>query len=279
MDSATATLPETVIKPPQRWNWPAAAELWEYRDLLYFLTKRELQIRYKQSFFGVAWAIFQPLALGFILALVFGKFVHTPTEGLPAAVFIVAGLVPWLFTSQAILMGATSLVLDADLISKVYFPRIAIPLAKALSLVFDLVFAFLVVIVIGLVYGVSLSINIWVAPAFLLLGVITTFAISALAAAVNVKYRDVQLVMPMAVQVMFFVTPIVYPSSVVPGNWQYVYALNPLSSVIDGFRWAVFNTPAPGLGEIAISVGAAVLLLAFSLSYFQRTERFFADLV
>jgi lipopolysaccharide transport system permease protein len=278
-DSAVATLPETVIKPPKRWNWPATTELWEYRDLLYFLTKRELQIRYKQSFFGVAWAIFQPLVLGFILALVFGKFVHTPTAGLPAAVFIVAGLVPWLFTSQAILMGATSLVLDADLISKVYFPRIAIPLAKALSLVFDLIFAFFVVIVIGLVYGVSLSTNIWVAPAFLLLGVITTFGISALAAAVNVKYRDVQLIMPMVVQVMFFVTPIVYPSSVITGNWQYVYALNPLSSVIDGFRWAVFNTPAPGLAEVAISAGAAVLLLAFSLSYFQRTERFFADLV
>jgi lipopolysaccharide transport system permease protein len=188
-------------------------------------------------------------------------------------------LVPWLFTSQAILMGATSLVLDADLISKVYFPRIAIPLAKALSLVFDLVFAFFVVIVIGLVYGVSLSTNIWVAPAFLLLGVITTFAVSALAAAVNVKYRDVQLIMPMVVQVMFFVTPIVYPSSVVHGTWQYIYALNPLSSVIDGFRWAVFNTTAPGLAEIGVSVGAALLLLAFSLSYFQRTERFFADLV
>lgn len=278
-DSAVATLPETVIKPPKRWNWPAAAELWEYRDLLYFLTKRELQIRYKQSFFGVAWAIFQPLVLGFILALVFGKFIHTPTAGLPAAVFIVAGLVPWLFTSQAILMGASSLVLDADLISKVYFPRIAIPLAKALSLVFDLVFAFIVVIVIGLVYGVSLSINIWLAPAFLLLGVITTFAVSALAAAVNVKYRDVQLIMPMVVQVLFFVTPIVYPSSVIHGAWQYVFALNPLSSVIDGFRWAVFNTPAPGLAEIGVSVGAALLLLAYSLSYFQRTERFFADLV
>jgi homopolymeric O-antigen transport system permease protein len=278
-DSAVAALPETVIKPPKRWNWPAAAELWEYRDLLYFLTKRELQIRYKQSFFGIAWAIFQPLVLGFILALVFGKLVHVPTQGLPPSVFIVAGLVPWLFTSQAILMGATSLVLDADLISKVYFPRIAIPLAKALSLVFDLVFAFIVVILIGLVYGVSISTNIWLAPAFLLLGVITTFGVSALAAAVNVKYRDVQLVMPMVVQVMFFLTPVVYPASLVPGDWKYVYALNPLSSVIGGFRWAIFDTPAPGLAEICVSVGAALLLLAFALSYFQRTERFFADLV
>ena len=274
-----ASVPETVIKPPRRWSWPAAAELWEHTDLLYFLTKRELQIRYKQSFFGVSWAVFQPLVLGFILALVFGTLVKVPTEGLPSAVFMVGGLVPWLFTSQAILLGATSLVLDADLISKVYFPRIAIPLAKALSLVFDLIFAFFVVIGIGLLYGVSISANVWLAPAFLLLGVITTFSLSALFAAINVKYRDVQLIMPMVVQVIFFITPIVYPSSIISGNWQYVYALNPMASVIDGFRWALFDTPAPSVAEVAISAASAALLLAFSLSYFQRTERFFADLV
>jgi lipopolysaccharide transport system permease protein len=255
------------------------AELWEYRDLIYFLTKRELQIRYKQSFFGVSWAIFQPLVLGFIFALIFGKFLHVPTGGLPVAVFMVAGLVPWLFTAQAIQLGATSLVLDADLISKVYFPRIALPLAKALSLVFDLVFAFFVVIAIGLIYGVEPSINIWLAPAFLLLGVITTFAVCALTAAVNVKYRDVQLIMPMLVQVLFFLSPVIYPASQVHGTWQYIYAINPLSSVLEGFRWAMFDTAAPGVAEVVISAGSAVLLLGFALSYFQRTERYFADLV
>jgi lipopolysaccharide transport system permease protein len=278
-DTAVASLNETVIRPPRRWSWPGGAELWEYRDLIYFLTKRELQIRYKQSFFGVSWAIFQPLVLGLIFALIFGTFLNTPTAGLPVAVFMVASLVPWLFTAQAITLGATSLVEDADLISKVYFPRIALPMAKALSLVFDLVFALFVVIVFGLIYGETPSINIWLAPAFLALGVVTTFGVSALSAAVNVKYRDVQLIMPMLVQVLLFVSAVVYPASVVPGNWQYVFALNPLSTVLEGFRWAMFDTPAPGVAEVLISVGAAFLLLGFALSYFQRTERYFADLV
>ena len=211
VESAPATLSETVITPPRRWGWPSARELWEYRDLLYFLTKRELQIRYKQSFFGISWAVLQPLVLAFIFALVFGLVIHTPTEGLPPAVFMVAGLVPWLFFSQAVTLGTNSLVLDAPLISKVYFPRLAIPVAKALSLIIDLVIAFVVVIAVGLIYGEAISSNVYLLPAFVLLGLVTTFAISSLSAAVNVKYRDVQLVMPMIVQVMFFITPVVLP--------------------------------------------------------------------
>jgi lipopolysaccharide transport system permease protein len=279
-DTAVATLNETIIRPPRRWSWPGAAELWEYRDLIYFLTKRELQIRYKQSFFGVSWAVFQPLVVGLIFALIFGTFLNTPTAGLPAAVFFVASLVPWLFTAQAIQLGATSLVEDADLISKVYFPRIALPIAKALSLVFDLAIALVVVIVFGLIYGVDPSANIWLAPAFLALGVVTTFAVSALSAAVNVKYRDVQLIMPMLVQVLLFVSAVIYPVTVLDETWQRdVLAVNPLSTVLEGFRWAMFDTPAPGGTQVLISVGAAVLLLGFALSYFQRTERYFADLV
>ena len=278
-EAAGATLPETIIKAPRRWGWPSGKELWEYRDLLYFLTKRELQIRYKQSFFGISWAVLQPLVLAFIFALVFGLFVKTPTEGLPVAVFMVAGLVPWLFFSQSVMLGANSLVLDADLISKVYFPRIAIPVAKALSLIIDLVIAFFVVIVVGLIYGETISSNVYLLPAFVLLGLVTTFAISSLAAAVNVKYRDVQLVMPMLVQVLFFITPVFYPGSVISGGWQYLYAVNPMSSVLDGIRWSIFDTPAPGITEVAISTAVALVLLAVSLSYFRRTEHYFADFV
>ena len=274
-----ATLPETLINAPRRWGWPSGRELWEYRDLLYFLTKRELQIRYKQSFFGISWALLQPLVLAFIFALVFGAFIHTPTDGLPTAVFMVAGIVPWLFFSQAVMLGANSLVLDADLISKVYFPRIAIPVAKGLSLIIDLVIAFAVVIAVGLIYGEPISSNIWLVPAFVALGLVTTFALSSLAAAVNVKYRDVQLVMPMLVQVMFFITPVLYPASKIQGDWQYLYALNPMSSVLEGIRWAIFDTTAPGPTEVAISAGAALVLLLVSLSYFQRTEHYFADFV
>ncbi len=280
VETPAAPLPETVIRPPGRLGWPSGSELWEYRDLLYFLTKRELQLRYKQSFFGVSWAVLQPLILAFIFALVFGVLINSDTEGLPPAVFMVAGLVPWLFFSQSVMLGASSLVLDADLISKVYFPRIAIPLAKALSLVIDLVLAFVVVIVVGLVYGEAISSNVWVVPAFVALGLITTFAISSLFAAVNVKYRDVQLVMPMVVQVLFFLTPVVYPASAyIHGNWRYLYAVNPLSSVLEGIRWAIFATPAPNLAVVGISVASALVLVIVSLSYFQRTQRYFADVI
>jgi homopolymeric O-antigen transport system permease protein len=274
-----APMPETVIGPPGRWNWRVGRELWEYRDLLYFLTKRELQIRYKQSFFGVGWAVLQPLALAFIFALVFGIFIDAPSEGIPYPVFAVAGLVPWLFFSQAVMMGANSLVLDADLISKVYFPRIALPVAKALSLMVDLAISFVVVLIVALIYGVGISTNIWALPGFMLLGIVTTFALGSLLAAVNVKYRDVQLVMPMFVQVLLFVSPVVYPGSLVTGDWSYVYALNPMVTVLDGIRWALFGTTSPGGVETLISVASALVLLLLSLSYFQRTERYFADVV
>jgi lipopolysaccharide transport system permease protein len=274
----TQAAAETVIAPPRRLSWPAG-ELWQYRDLIYFLAKRELQIRYKQSFFGVSWAVMQPLALAAIFALVFGVFVDAPSEGISYPVFVVAGLVPWLFTSQAIMLGANSLVIDSDLISKVYFPRLALPIAKALSLVIDLVIAFALVIGVALVYGVGIASTFYLAPAFILLGVVATFALSSLLAAVNVKYRDVQLVMPTLVQVLFFISPVFYSSSLVPGDWKYLYAINPMVSVLDGFRWALFGTTYPGDAVIAISVASTLLLLIVSLGYFQRTERYFADLV
>lgn len=282
-ESAAATLPETVIRAPRRWGWPSAKELWEYRDLLYFLTKRELQIRYKQSFFGVSWALLQPLVLAFIFALVFGVLIHTPTEGLPAAVFMVAGIVPWLFFSQAVTLGANSLVIDADLISKVYFPRIAIPVAKSLSLIIDLVIAFVVVIAIGLIYGQAISSNIYLVPGFVLVGLVTTFAVSSLAAAVNVKYRDVQLVVPMLIQVLFFASPVIYSGTQVGEKsghaWSYIYSINPMASVLDGTRWALYDQPYPGTVNILISVASALLILVGALIYFRRAEDFFADVI
>jgi lipopolysaccharide transport system permease protein len=275
---ATA-VPETLITPPRVWSWPINRELLEYRDLIYFLTKRELQIRYKQSFFGVGWAILQPLALAGIFALVFGSLLHAPSDGLPWLVFAFAGVVPWLFTAQSITMGANSLVEDSDLISKVYFPRLALPLAKAFSLLLDLVISFGLVIVVALLYGVGIKPTVLLVPLFAVLGVATTFAISSLFAAINVKYRDVQLVMPMIVQVLFFTSAVIFPGSAVHGALRYVLAINPLSSVLDGIRWALFGAAYPGNVVIAISVGSAILLMTIALSYFRRTEHYFADIV
>jgi lipopolysaccharide transport system permease protein len=278
---AEAGAHETLIRPPSRWTTVKLRELWSHRELMYFLTKRELQVRYKQSFFGVSWAVLQPLAFAFILALFFGKvFRGLPTAGIPYPVFAVVALVPWLFTSTAVQTSATSLVQDADLISKVYFPRLALPISKALSLVVDLAIALVVVLIVVLLYGVPISSNVYLVPAFLLLALVTAFGLGTLFAAINVKYRDVGVVIPVFVQILFFATPILYPAqAVVHGNWVYVYALNPLVSAIEGLRWALLGTEYPGTAEILISVGTALLLLAIALRYFQRTEQFFADVV
>jgi homopolymeric O-antigen transport system permease protein len=281
---AQVATPEIVISPPKRWSSLQLGELWAQRELIYFLTKRELQVRYKQSFFGISWAVMQPLIYGFVFALFFGVVVKVPTPGdLPYAVFAVAGLVPWLFTAQAIQNGSTSLVQDADLISKVYFPRLALPVSKALSLLLDLAIALAVVIVVTLIYGVAIAPTVYLVPAFLILGVITAFAIATLLAAVNVKYRDVQVVVPMLVQVLFFVSPVLYSGTLVGDQagkaWSYIYSINPMASVVDGMRWALLDQPYPGTANILISVASAALILTGALVYFRRAEQSFADVI
>jgi lipopolysaccharide transport system permease protein len=281
---AQVATPEIVISPPKRWSSLQLGELWAQRELIYFLTKRELQVRYKQSFFGISWAVMQPLIYGFVFALFFGVVVKVPTPGdLPYAVFAVAGLVPWLFTAQAIQNGSTSLVQDADLISKVYFPRLALPVSKALSLLLDLAIALAVVIVVTLIYGVAIAPTVYLVPAFLILGVITAFAIATLLAAVNVKYRDVQVVVPMLVQVLFFVSPVLYSGTLVGDQagkaWSYIYSINPMASVVDGMRWALLDQPYPGTANILISVASAALILIGALVYFRRAEQSFADVI
>jgi homopolymeric O-antigen transport system permease protein len=286
MSTATTEAPqahETVIAPPSGWAPLQGRELWSHWELIYFLTKRELQVRYKQSAFGVGWAILQPLALAFIFALFFSKFLKFEQPGVPYAVLAVIGIVPWLFTANAVQNSAGSLVMDANLISKVYFPRLALPIAKALSLVVDLVIAVVVVVLVILLYGVTLATQAPLVLAFLGLGVVTAFALGTLLAAVNVKYRDVSVVTPMLIQVAFFLTPVLYPglgpNCPVKGNWQYVWALNPMVSVVNGCRWALVDAPYPGTDKILISCASALFLLVVSIQYFQRAQRWFADLI
>jgi lipopolysaccharide transport system permease protein len=276
--------PELVITPPGRWSPLKLGELWHHRELIYFLTKRELQVRYKQSVFGISWALFQPLIFAGVFALIFGVVLKQQApEGLPYVVFVVAGVVPWLFTSQAILSGAGSLVQDADLISKVYFPRLALPISKGLSLLIDLAIALVVVVIVTLAYGVEIASTAYLVPAFLLLGVITSFAIATWLSAVNVKYRDVQVVVPLLVQILFFASPVLYPGIYV-GNeageaWSYIYSINPMASVLDGMRWALVDQPYPGTANILISLASAALILIAALVYFKRTEQYFADVI
>jgi lipopolysaccharide transport system permease protein len=284
-DAGAVAAPEIVIGPPERWRPVDLRELWAHRELIYFLTKRELQIRYKQSVFGVSWALLQPLVFAFILALFFGLVAKVPTpSGLPYAVFAVVGIVPWLFTANAIQQGAGSLVLDANLIAKVYFPRLALPISKALSLMIDLGIALIVVIAVVLIYGVAIAPTVWLVPAFLALGVVTAFSIATFLAAVNVKYRDVQLVVPMLTQVLFFASPVIYAGTLVGDTsghaWSYIYSINPMASVLDGMRWALIEgQPYPGTVNILISVCSALILLVGALLYFRRAEDFFADVI
>jgi lipopolysaccharide transport system permease protein len=279
-----AEYPELVLAPPGRWEGLRLGELWAHRELIYFLTKRELQIRYKQSFFGITWAILQPLVFAFVFALFFGLVLKVAVPGdIPYPVFAVAGIVPWQFTSQAITAGAGSLVLDSDLISKVYFPRLALPISKALGLILDLVIALAVVVVVTLAYGVSIAATFYLVPAFLLLGVVTAFALATLFSALNVKYRDIQVLVPMLVQILFFASPVLYSGTIVGSSsgefWSYLYYVNPMATVLDGTRWALLDQPAPGIAKVLISIGSASVLLVGAVLYFRRAEQFFADVI
>lgn len=271
--------PTISIRPPGKWSSLRLGDLWEYRELLYFLTKRELQIRYKQSVFGISWAVLQPVVLAFIFALFFGLLAKVKSDSGPYPVFAMAGLVPWLFVAQSVAQSATSLVGDANLLTKIYFPRMVLPLGRVLALGIDLLVAIGVLFVVALIYGVTPSAAVALLPVFLLLAFVTAAGAGVLLSAVNVQYRDVTVVVPLAIQVWLFATPVIYASSLVSGNWQYLYAINPMVSVINGFRWALVDGPAPSIGTVAVSWASALALLVAGLVYFRRTEQFFADVI
>lgn len=270
---------DVVIRPPGRWGDLRLGELGAYRELLYFLTKRELQIRYKQSLFGVAWAVLQPLALMAIFSIFFGHLAGIPSEGIPYPVFAFSALVPWTFVAQGTATSALSLVSDANILSKVYFPRLVVPTARVLALLVDFSIATAVLFILMAIYGIAPD---WTALAILplaLLAVVTALGVGTFLATLNVRYRDVALAVPLVLQLWLFATPVVYPANLVTGAWEYVYALNPMVTVVSGTRWAMLGTDAPSLVSVAISIAAAAAILCVALGYFRRAERFFADII
>ena len=283
LSAAPITLPgdqrELVIRPPGRWPGIGLRELFNYRELLYFLTKRELQVRYKQSIFGVSWAVLQPVSYAFIFALFFGHLAKIPSQGIPYPVFALAGLVPWMFASQAVGMASQSLVADANLLSKVFFPRLVLPVSKVLSYTVDLLIATIVLLGFTFLYGVDWTAGLLLLPFFYGLAGATALAAGLLFSAVNVKYRDLIVATPLIIQLWLFMTPVLYPGTLITGAWAYIYALNPMVSVIEGVRWAFLGTPAPAVGPVAVSCASVLLGMAVGLYYFRRTERFFADVV
>ena len=268
------------IRPPDNWAGIGARELWQHRELAYFLAKRDLQVRYKQTALGALWALGQPIALTGIFALVMGRVVSVPTDGVPYYLIALSGVTVWMFVANAITTGATSLVSDANLLSKVYFPRMLLPLTKVGALGLDLVIAMVLLVAVTTVTGHLAGIQILALPLWLALALLAAVAIAILGASLNVRYRDVSALLPLAVLVGLFITPVAYPASLIGGGaWELIYALNPFATAITGVRWAVLGSPAPGLTSIAISLGGTLILLVIGVIAFRRNEAHVADVI
>ena len=268
-----------VIRPPGRWPGFGFRELASYRELLYFLTRREILVRYKQSIFGITWVVAQPLAYAFVFAVFFGKLAKIPSEGVPYTVFALAALVPWLFAAQGVSTSSNSLVGEANLLGKIYFPRLALPLAKLMSFLLDLVIGLFVLMLFVLIYGAHPTIGLVAVPGFLAIGFLTVLGVGLTLATLNVKYRDVTVAVPLISQLWLFATPVLYPGALITGTWQYIYAMNPMVSVIEGVRWAFVGTDPPPLGAIAVSIVVAFILFTIGITYFRRAEHYLADII
>lgn len=279
MSEAISSLPVLRIAPSQGWVSLQLKELYAYRELLYFLIWRDVKVRYKQTALGAAWAIIQPFFTMLVFSLFFGRLAKMQSDGLPYPVFAYAALVPWTFFAQGLSQASDSLVGSANLIRKVYFPRLAIPVGTVAGGVVDFALAFGVLLLLMFYYGVRPGWQIVWLPLLLLLALVTALGVGLWLSALNVKFRDVKYVVPFVTQFWMFLTPIAYPSSLLPEVWRPVYALNPMVGVVEGFRWALLGTdtaPGPMLG---VSATVALLLLASGAFVFRRMEKSFADVV
>ncbi len=270
---------ETRIAPRRGFASLGLKEIWQYRELLYFLVWRDIKVRYKQTLLGAAWAVLQPLLTMAIFSVIFGRLAGMPSDGIPYPVFAYAALLPWQLFSHALIDSGNSLVAHQNLITKVYFPRLVLPLASILAGLIDFAIAFVILLVMMAWYGIVPGIAIVTLPLFLLMTLAAALAAGSWLSALNVQFRDVRYTLPFLAQLWLFATPIAYSSSLVPERWRALYGLNPMAGVVEGFRWALLGkTAGPGPMLLA-SVAAIVLLLAGGLLYFRRMERQFADLV
>lgn len=268
-----------ILKPTRGWAALNLGELWLYRELIYFMTWRDLKVRYKQTVLGAAWAILQPFLSMVVFSVFFGRWLGVPSGDVPYPVFSYTALLPWGLFSKAIADAGRSLVTNRAMITKVYFPRLTIPLASVLAGIVDFSIAFVVLIGMMFFYKIPITSTILTLPFFLLLALITSLGVGLWLSAMNVFYRDIGYIIPFLTQIWFYLSPIVYSTSTVPEKWQPIYALNPMVGVIDGFRWALLGQePAPGPLLIISSI-TAVIMLVSGVIYFRRVERTFADMV
>jgi lipopolysaccharide transport system permease protein len=272
-------LPVLRIEPSKGWVSLMLHELWEYRELLYFLTWRDIKVRYKQTALGAAWAIIQPLFTMLVFSLFFGRLAKVPSDGIPYPIFAFTALVPWTFFVNGLAQSSNSLVGSSNLITKVYFPRLTIPISAVLSGVVDFAIAFLVLLGMMAWYRVMPSLNMLWLPLFLLLAFVTALGVGLWLSALNVQYRDVRYILPFVTQFWMFATPIAYPSTLLTEPWRTVYGLNPMVGVVEGFRWALLGAgTAPGPMILVSSVASLLILIGGAL-YFRRMEKTFADVV
>jgi lipopolysaccharide transport system permease protein len=270
-------LPVLRIEPSRGWVSLRLAELWEYRELLYFLLWRDIKVRYKQTALGAAWAILQPVMTMMIFSLFFGRLAKVPSDGIPYPVFVYAALLPWQLFAYALAESANSLVGNQNLIKKVYFPRLMVPISSVLAGLVDFAISFLVLLGLMAYYGIRPTPAVAVLPLFILFAVASALAVGLWLSALNVQFRDVRYTIPFLTQFWMFATPVAYPSSLVPEKWRALFGLNPMAGVVEGFRWALLGkSTSPGL-LLWVSIAAVVALLIGGLMYFRRMESTFAD--
>jgi len=272
-------LPTLRIQPSRGWSSLGLPELWHHRELLYFFVWRDLKVRYKQTALGAAWALLQPLATMLVFSVFFGRLAKMPSDGIPYPLFSYAALVPWLFFANGLSQGANSLVANSHLLTKVYFPRLALPISALLGGAVDFLVSLIGLAGLMAYFGVGLSSRLVLLPAFILLAFVTSLGIALWLAAINVQFRDVRHTVPFLTQFWMFATPIAYPSSLLPEPWRTVYGINPMVGVVEGFRWALLGVDtAPG-PMVALSSAVAITLMVTGAFYFRRMERTFADVV
>ena len=266
------------IRPLRGWVPIDFRALWGYRELLYFLTWREIKVRYKQTLLGFGWAIIQPLMMMVVFTLFFGTLAKVPSEGIPYPLFNYAALLPWTLFAEGINRSSISLVQQGNLVQKIYFPRLVMPVAGILSPLVDFCIAFLILIGMMFYYGYVPTVRILLLPGFVLLALMTSLGVGLWLSAINVKYRDVRYAIPFLIQLWLFASPVVYASSLLPEKFQALYGLNPMAGVIEGFRWALLGTEPPGLLIVA-SVAIVIVVLISGAFYFRRMEKTFADVI
>lgn len=276
---AAESVPTLVIRPQRGWSPLGLSELWAYRELLYFLIWRDIKVRYKQTVLGAAWAIIQPFFMMLVFSLFFGRLAGVPSDGIPYPIFTFCALLPWQLFAQALAESSNSLVANERLITKVYFPRLVVPIAAVLGGLVDFAIAFVVLLAMMAYYGIVPGMAVLFLPLFILLAVMTALGVGLWLSALNVQYRDVRYTLTFLTQFWMFITPVAYPSSIVPVKWRALYGLNPMAGVVEGFRWALLGkTEAPG-PLLAVSVVAVIVILIGGLYYFRRMEETFADIV